>query len=243
MIELKWDAPVSETKLGSQIGALQLSERQNLIDVGCGCGEVLIQICQQHEVFSTGIDTSDEAIAEAQRRASARSFVGNVEFIVANAQSWVTESSQFDIAVCLGASHAFGLGSTAYRNALEQLNQIVRPGGQILIAEGYVEQPIPEAYKQFIGDSTTDEMTHAHNVLTGKSLGLIPLAAWTSREDEWDEFEWSHQRIVEHRACLPNADRASKELLQRRRDWMDGYLEWGRDTLGYGTYLFSKPTT
>jgi len=31
------------------------------------------------------------------------------------------------------------------------------------------------------------------------------------------------------------------DVEQRIRTWRSGYLRWGRDTLGFGTYIFRKP--
>ena len=62
---------------------------------------------------------------------------------------------------------------------------------------------------------------------------------WTSN-DEWDDFEWSYQRIVEQQAIANPDDKKVFEKLVRRREWIDAYLKWGRDTLGYGAYLFRK---
>ena len=109
-----------------------------------------------------------------------------------------------------------------------------------MVADGYMKQTVPTEYKKFIGEDTPQE-THADNVALGKAIGLVPVAAWTSSDDEWDEFEWGYQQIVEE-AALKNPDDAERqERLGRRREWMDAYLQWGRDTLGYGTYLFRKP--
>ncbi|MCC6194158.1 MAG: class I SAM-dependent methyltransferase, partial [Burkholderiales bacterium] len=30
-------------------------------------------------------------------------------------------------------------------------------------------------------------------------------------------------------------------MLERIRKWRDGYLRWGRDTLGFAVYLFYRP--
>jgi len=30
-------------------------------------------------------------------------------------------------------------------------------------------------------------------------------------------------------------------MLERIRRWRDGYLHWGRETLGFGVYLFHRP--
>jgi len=61
------------------------------------------------------------------------------------------------------------------------------------------------------------------------------------RAEEWDEFEWGCQRLVEERVTQNPEDSVAADRLVARRNWMDGYLKWGRDTLGYVTYLFRKP--
>ena len=240
MIELLWNAPVSESKMAAQIAALDLAEGDRILDVGCGCGEVLLRICERHRVQATGIDSSGLHVDEARRRAALRDLVGSVDFIEADAQRWHVEPGSHDTVLCLGASHAFGLGPDAYTNALQQIVTMVRSGGKLLISEAYARQPIPNDYREFIGDSIPDETTHAGNVHIGESLGLIPLGAWTSNVDEWDTFEWNYQRIVETKAMNSDADKEDILKLKQRRNWMDGYLRWGRDTLGYGTYLFIK---
>jgi hypothetical protein len=111
----------------------------------------------------------------------------------------------------------------------------------LLVSESYMKRPASPEYRAVIGGFPPDEMTHAANVAIGKGLGLVPLGAWTSSVDEWDQFEWTFQRVLERRAmqCSPDVEATAK--LNRRRLWMDAYLQWGRDTLGYATYLFQRP--
>lgn len=240
MIELLWNAPVSETKMAQCIESLNLQQEQRVLDVGCGCGEPLIRIVERYGVHGTGIDSSADHIGEAQTRSDLRSTGSRITFIEANGQSYHGEPESLDLVMCMGATHAFGLGSDAFSNAIEQMRRLAVPGGLVLVADGYMKQPAAPEYREIIGDSMPDTMTHAANVATGQKLGLVPLAAWTSSVDEWDDFEWSYQRIVEQQAIANPDDQKVLEKLVRRREWMDAYLKWGRDTLGYGTYLFRK---
>jgi len=241
MIELLWNGPISEAKMAKYIESLELAAQQRVLDVGCGCGEVLIRLFERFQVQGTGIDSSSEHIAEAKRRAAGRVPDSAVRFVNADAQSFHVDPDSLDLATCMGASHAFGCGGGAYRNAIERMIPLVVPGGLLLVAEGYIKQPAAPEYRKILGDTSPDEMTHAANVATGKQLGLIPVAAWTSGEDEWDDFEWSYQRIVEHHANSKPDDEDFELKLTQRREWMDAYLQWGRDTLGYGVYLFKRP--
>lgn len=240
MIELLWNAPVSKTKMAMCIESLNFQEGGRVLDVGCGCGETLIRIVERYGVHATGIDSSVEHIAEAQRRSCSRSTESRIEFIEANGQSFHVEPQSFDLVMCMGATHAFGFGSDVFSKAIEKMKRLAVPGGLVLVADGYMKQPASPEYRKVIGDSMPDDMTHAAHVTTGQKFGLIPLAAWTSSVDEWDDFEWSYQRIVEQQAIANPDDKKVLEKLVRRRAWMDAYLKWGRDTLGYGTYLFKK---
>lgn len=117
---------------------------------------------------------------------------------------------------------------------------MIAPGGRLLIAEGYIRRPAAPDYRRLLGDWPPDEMTHAANVATGVELGLTPIAAWTSSEGEWDDFEWTYQQSVERLAELSPGDSAVKTRATARRRWMDAYLRWGRNSLGYGIYLFKR---
>lgn len=225
------------------IETLDLPSWYKALDVGCGCGEFLIRLCERFGITGTGIDTSEEHIEEAKRRALGRVPESVIQFDIADAQLHQFLSESVELGVCLGSTHAFGEGESAYQNTLQNLIPIVKPDGLVLIADGYMKQPASPEYRQLLGDSMPDSMTHARNVAVGIECGLVPLAAWTSSDDEWDNFEWGYQRIIERLAVERPGDSKIAAKLSRRRVWMEAYLRYGRDTLGYGTYLFKKPAS
>lgn len=241
MIDLLWNAPTSEESMTRYIEALELSAEFTAVDIGCGCGEFLIRLCERFGTTGNGIDTSEEHIEEAKRRASGRVSASAIQFEVADAQVYGFSQSFVELGICMGATHAFGEVEFAYQNALQRLIPLVKPGGLILIADGYMKQPASTEYRRLLGDSMPDSMTHARNVAIVIECGLVPMSAWTSSEDEWDNFEWGYQRIVERQAAECPDDSQLADKLKRRRVWMEAYLQYGRNTLGYGTYLFRKP--
>lgn len=239
MIELLWNNPISEAKMQQYIEALQLAPSKRVLDIGCGCGEILIRIHERYGMNGVGIDNKRSLIAEATKRADGRARTPSVEFAVADATTYDVASQSIDLVVCLGATHAFGLGSNAYSNALSQIMPMLNSGGLVLVGDGYLKQPAAKAYRELLGDDVPDGTTHESNVQIAQTRGLIPLGAWTSSLDEWDAFEWGYQQIVESKAIA--GDKTAIGRLAARRNWMQMYLKHGRETLGFGVYLFRKP--
>jgi hypothetical protein len=57
-------------------------------------------------------------------------------------------------------------------------------------------------------------------------------------EDERDRFEWL--RMYERVASRNPDDPGLPALIAHLLSWHNIYLRWGRDTLGFGLYLFQK---
>ncbi|AMV22355.1 SAM-dependent methyltransferase [Planctomyces sp. SH-PL14] len=242
MSELLWNAPVSAEKMAEVFETLELRPGQSVLDVGCGSGEVLIRLRERSPLRGLGIDLSAERIREARQRADGRVDAGEVRFLEADARTLEIDPASVDLALCLGSTHAFELGDGAYAAALRRLRRWVIPGGLLLVGEPYLERPAAPEYRAILGAFPPDDRTHASNIAIARDMGLIPLAAWTANLDEWDHFEWGHQRTIERLAAKGPPTPETTALLERRRRWMDAYLQWGRRTLGYGTYLFRQPS-
>lgn len=61
------------------------------------------------------------------------------------------------------------------------------------------------------------------------------LYAVTAGEPEWDAFEGRHWLRALRRTPESPADEAKRQSMAQ---WRDAYLRWGRDTMGFGLYLF-----
>lgn len=236
-----FNSPISSDKADRLIQLLDISNDDHALDVGCGSGEFLIRLIEATAAHGLGIDINPELISAARQKASSRIPAASYEFRVADIKKEPLQDGSFDVAICLGSTHALGTGEAAYPNTLRRLLQLVRPGGRLLIGEGYWKQAPAAAYLQLIGDPVGIYHDHMTNVLFAEEQGLITLYAAVSNEDEWDEFEWSHRLRIEREATLHPNDPLVREKLQRSREWRDGYLRWGRSTMGFGFYLFLKP--
>jgi cyclopropane fatty-acyl-phospholipid synthase-like methyltransferase len=165
-----WNNPISEQKFDRIAGALELSPDDRVLDVGCGNGEMLIRLVERYGLQGVGIDSFEEAIQEARRRAALRVSNSDLEWAAVDAQTWQAEPESFDLAMCIGSTHAFGLGVGAYERAIQNLNPLVRCGGAMLLGEGFMRAPVNSEYRKILGEFPPDGMTNHGNVAAASRL-------------------------------------------------------------------------
>jgi ubiquinone/menaquinone biosynthesis C-methylase UbiE len=232
------NSPIGPARVDRLIKEMNFDASQRVLDVGCGTGELLIRVVEAHGVQGLGVDRDEDKIAEAQAAARRRLPAGAVEFLAEDAAKLDLRDRRYDRAVCVGSTHAFGLGQGAYEHAIAGLMRLVVSGGLILVGEPYWKQPPTAEYLSLLGEPVGVYRDHLENVLLAERRGLVPLYAAVSSDDEWDDFEWANRRHYEENAVSgPKTPQTDEELLRSRR-WRDGYLRWGRSTMGFGCYVF-----
>ena len=233
---MRYCNPFSSEKIEAIINLLNLTPEARVLDIGAGKAELLIRLVERFSVHALGIDFSSAFLSEAQTQAEARIPQGKLTLQECDVTTFQADTDSFDLVICLGACHIFG----GFQGTLQHMAQWVRPGGQILIGDGYWKQePAPE-YLMAMGATRDEYLTHAGNVAVGVIHKLIPMYASVCNDDEWDRYEWLHLRNIERYALQHPDDPDVPALLARIRPWRDLYLRWGRDTLGFGLYLFQK---
>jgi cyclopropane fatty-acyl-phospholipid synthase-like methyltransferase len=229
--------PVDPAVLERVMDRLDLSPDRRVLDAGCGKGAILVRIAERFGARGTGIDINAAFLAEGRAEAERHGVASLVEFLEMDALRLVAEPASFDAGICIGSSHAFG----GYPAALRALARLVRPGGALLIGEGYWRrEPGPE-YLDRLG-ATADEMTtHEGTIAAGVAAGLESRGAWLSSDRDWDRYEDLYARTVETFVATHPGDPDATAMGERIRRWRETYLLWGRDTLGFGLYLFGRP--
>ena len=220
--------PLPASKLDEVIDVLELEAGARVVDLGCGKGELLRRLGTRYEIRGVGVDRSAALLAEARRRAPA-----GVTFIVADLTAFSTGG--FDLAAAVGAS------VDGYRATLARLADHVRPGGLVLLGEGYWRHEPGEEYLAAL-EATRDELPDYAGLFSAAAeLGLEPRYAITASTDDFDRYEWRWSLNGERYAAAHPDEPGVDEFLAWIRNGRRRYVELGgRDTLGFGLFLFHR---
>ncbi len=234
--DLLFLSPVSAAKVDQVLSTLELPRGARVLDVGCGKGEMLVRLAERWSARGEGLDPNPDWIAQARARAQARVPGAGLVFRVASAAEVPVEPASFDAALCVASTEAYG----GYRDALRALAAAVRPHGRVLVGENFWRgQPHPD-YLEVLGIGAGDLADHPANVRAGEEAGLVPICTAVSSRDEWDRYEQRCAHAVEGYASTHPEDPEAEAMWKRMRRWREAYEHWGRDTLGFGLYVFQK---
>ena len=228
--------PLSGPKVDQVLSMLELPLGARVLDVGCGKGEMLVRLAGRWGARGVGVDPNPAFLADARQRAESRAPQAGLAFHEQPACDFPAEPDSFDAALCVGSTEAYG----GYRDALRALAGIVRPHGRVLVGERFWRRHPHPDYLEVLGLGLDDLLDHPRNVRAGEEVGLVPICTAVSTEDEWDRYEGLYTRAVEEHATGHPEDPEAEAMWKRIRRHHEAYEHWGRDTLGFGLYVFQK---
>lgn len=230
--------PSTSEKLDDIVSLLDLKLGAKVLDIGCGKAEPLVRIAERYVISGVGVDASPFCIKDAEENASQRvKYPSEVRFVEMSATKYLVEEGSQDLVVCLGASWVFG----GMRGTLATAKRNLRPGGIVLMGEPHwIQEPDPE-YLKMSGMSADLFSTHTGNINLGVEEGLIPIYVLLSTKEDFDRYEWLQFRAGEKWVMENPDDPDVAEVLKRVRHGKEEYTRFGRDTLGWGMYLYIKP--
>lgn len=228
--------PLDAATLDLACERLGLAQGDPVIDVGCGKGELLVRLAERRSTRGVGLEMNPAHVADGRRRAEARAVTDRVTFVETDATRYAAEPGSFAAALCIGATHALG----GHRETLIALRAWLRPGGRMLIGEGYWRREPAAGYLAVLGATRDDHGTHADNLALGAACGLRPIESWESGVAAWDRYEDLYAETALAYAHAHPDDPDAPAIIERVHRWRDAYRRWGRDTLGFGLYLYER---
>lgn len=207
-----------------------------VLDVGCGKGEMLVRAIERLGGHGVGVEPNPAFAAQALERAATRLPAGAMAVHEAPLADVALPERGFDLAMCAGATHAFGTPD----EAMAGLARLAAPGALVLVGDGYWRQrPHPEYAARLGGEDSMRD--HAGNAARGREHGLACEWARESTLEEWDAYEEAYASAVRQWCDANPGDPDAPAFRERIEAWHGAYRRWGRDTLGFGLYLFRVP--
>lgn len=235
-----YNCPMSEKRAGRLISNLTVSQADRVLDAGCGSAEFLIRLLNTTGCAGVGIDVDDEALSHGMESAKELVQTGRLQLTNADLRQFNFDKANYAAAICLGSSHAFADAKQAFPVTLERLSTSVSANGKILIGECFWRKEPHVDYLDLLGEPVEIYRTFQENIICAEEFGLELVDADQATLSEWDVFERDHLRRSEIRLSEAPDDENLVNSLIAKREWYAGYEKWGRDTLGFGFYIFQK---
>ncbi|MDV9193002.1 class I SAM-dependent methyltransferase [Streptomyces sp. SR27] len=226
---LTFHGPLSEARAARLIERLAGTGPADVLDIGCGWGELLLRVLDAAPTAKgVGIDINAEDLARGRKLAEARGLADRVEFVEESALG--TERGPVDAILCLGSSQA--LCDPEVHDpaaALRELRRLVRPGGRVVLGEGFWEHAPTDAElaAMWPGAHSGDHLSLGALVDLAIEAGFRPAWIETASQDEWEEFESGYRHDTEvWLAAHPDHPLAAetRERVDRQRStWVNGY--------------------
>lgn len=130
-----------------RIKALQFS---NLLDVGCGTGELLKQLTADYtSVQFTGVDLSEKMLGVAQIKLK-----DTAKLVLGDAENLLFDDNSFDLVICNDSFHHY----PHPQKAIFEFWRILKKGGILLISDYWTPFPIRQIMNFFLPYSNNGDV-------------------------------------------------------------------------------------
>lgn len=234
---LAFQNPLNEEEVDALVERLPLGGAARVVDLGCGKAELLIRILERHDASAVGVDLSPYFLAEAREEAARRAPGARLELREEDVARTRLEPESFDLAIAVGAGGIW----KAYGEALRTLARLVPPGGHVLLGEGYWRREPSAAYLEALGAERDELAGRDGLVAAAREPGLELVEALESSETDWERYERRWAENGERWAADHPEHPEREELLAWIRNGRHRFERLGgRETLGFGLFLFRK---
>jgi SAM-dependent methyltransferase len=230
-------APVSDANVALLLDRLEVRNGGRVLDLGCGLGRWLCGALERDpNSTGVGVDISAPALEQARAAADTLGLTDRVSWERSDALTW--EGDPADAVFCIGAMHAFG----GLHAMLDAARRNLRPGGRVLLGEGFWETPPTSQAIAATGDPSDWLLPIEELLAAARQHGFEPGFGHISSADEWDRYIWSWcgglMAWAVNEAGAADREEAVELAHLRRRKW----LEFFRGRMGFLTVVLHDRT-
>ncbi len=120
--------------LKEMVSSVPLTGSERLLDIGCGAGHTALAFAP-YVTQVVGCDLTPAMVEMARDLAHERQ-IGNVEFVVSDAEHLPFADSSFERVTCRFAAHHF----PDIKAALREVSRVLKPGGTFLLVDHYAPE-------------------------------------------------------------------------------------------------------
>ncbi len=229
--------PVAGETFDGVLGRAGLPGDARILDVGCGPAGLLLRALAVHPgATAVAVDRAGPVVALAREAVAAAGAMDRVTLREESFDAGRFPAASFDLVLCVGASHAAG----GPAEAPSVLAPLLRPGGWLLLGEGFWEREPDPAYLAFLGAARGEYLDIDGTAARGGAAGLSTECAVPCPREDWDRYEGAYASNVERFVAAHPDDRDAAAMLARIRPWREAYLRWGSTTLGFALVLHRR---
>ncbi|RPI91590.1 MAG: class I SAM-dependent methyltransferase, partial [Chloroflexi bacterium] len=151
-----------------------VSQKQTLLDIGCGTGLITLRIAP-HVEHITAIDLSPQMLAVARRKVEQQG-ITNVDFQVADGYSLPLDGRSFDAVLLFNILHIVQNPGSL----LQEAHRLLKPNGCVFSATDCYAEPVPWAIRMVLNAQKLMKLT-----------GSVPFMRYYKKEDLDRLFERS----------------------------------------------------
>jgi cyclopropane fatty-acyl-phospholipid synthase-like methyltransferase len=226
---MRWNTPLSEDHAALLLERLAVGPTDQVVDLGCGWGELLLRAVEPTSATGVGVDVDADGLERGRALAAARDLDDRVRFVQAEAAAW---DEPADRVLCIGSSHV--LGGTG--PALARLAELVPAGGRLLYGDAcWTDPPTAAAAEMF-----EEVLPLGALVEHATASGWRVLHLSTADQREWDDFESTWRAARQEWLLRYGDDDRAPEVRSRLDAQLDAYVGTYRGVLGFGYLVLGR---
>ena len=222
-------SPEKVTKIGRMAG---LNENSRVIEFGAGYGEILTLWAENFGISGIGIDIRPHVCERARKKLNNKGLNNSIEIVCGKGAEYRFEKNSFDVAACIGSSFVWG----GYRPTIQAMREAIKEGGKLIIGEPYwLKERVLIAYTRDECEIHTE-----HELLSiARKEGFDFEYVIRASHDDWDRYEadnwYGLLRWIEENTDHPERG----EVISHLHKIQDEYLKYGREYMGWATYVLN----